>query len=318
VFAQVDGLMGDPVLPAALVARFTAAASDGTYLGLLATALGALSGAPSVSGLNLTAPFRLQSCAQVLLAVGGVPAALPDVRVAAVSAALGAAVASHSLDNALAVQLPHTTPPLTPTATVLYGTPTVEFYGPPPPSPPPPLPPSPRPPPFPPPSPSPPPAVPFAPPHPDAPPAPTPSVLSKLKAGEANAILGITFGVIVAGLIFCVVVNSCLNHTRNVTNRALADEMHRRQTISDLLAEGRTTPPELVMLREKQAAAAAKLNAKLARAAAASVPREAVPAPLASEGGRKSRGNSVSGSKAGSRRAPSRAPSGGAPAPKRG
>ena len=50
MFAQVDGLMGDPVLPAALVARFTAAASDGTYLGLLATALGALSGAPSVSG----------------------------------------------------------------------------------------------------------------------------------------------------------------------------------------------------------------------------------------------------------------------------
>ena len=312
LFVQVDALHGDPVLPAAEAASFNAASyPSSTFLNLLNTALRGVSNAPTVTAFDLVIPATLQVCAETLLAVGGVPAALPEARAAVVSAALASAVASNALDIQLAALLPRQTPPLTPTSTTLFGEPALQFFAPPPPGPPPPRPPSPRPPPLPPPSPSPPPPVPYAPPHPDAPPAPTPSISARLKAGDEGTIIGLVAGLLIAGVIFFVIVNTLINRARIVAKRKLEDELYKRKVTADLLASGRTTPPELIMLREKQAAAAAKM----ARHAAASVPATAVPEAAAPPGEAAPPGSDAGRSRGRSRSSSRRAASG---APKRG
>ena len=302
----MDGLHGDPVLPNAQAATLNGAVTSptsGTLLTAIQNALAAVTVAPTptVTGLSLTAPADVQSCAEVLMAVGGVPAALPLARAAVVSAALVAAVASNAVDNALAPLLPVQSPLLTPTSASLYGDVETQFFGPPPPSP------------------SPPPPVPFAPPHPDSPPAPTKSVGARLKAGDEGTIVGLIVGVLIGGLVFFVIVNTLINRARIAAQRKINDELYKRKVMADLLQAGRTTPPELILLREKQAAAAAKQAAKMARTAAATVSQEAVPAAGGAppSAGRRSRSASRAPSHAGSKGS-RRAPSAPGDAPKRG
>ena len=125
------------------------AITSGSLLTLLNTALHGVTVAPTPTptALTVSSPADVQSCAEVLMAVGGVPAALPEARAAVVSSALLAAVASNALDNSLAPLLPVQSPLLTPTSSSVYGDVETQFFGPPPPSPPPPPPPSPPPPP---------------------------------------------------------------------------------------------------------------------------------------------------------------------------